>query len=292
MSVIPDPTTTKWVPLQGNLTERMAYWGAYNGSKVYNDGDCAVGADGILYMCVQNGTVGKAPIKWPGVGVPQGPVGPAGPQGVGIPSPVVNGQWVKGVGGVAVWSPITVDDVIGAAPKPTYATTLPASPVDGQEVILVDSLTAPTRTWRCRYNAQQTATAYKWEVLGGTPILGWSQGQVTVGQANAWINVVATAITIPIEGSYLFSASYRVNNGYGGTQHCYMMLWANSQGNVFGPQGLVGLNSGWWAVLSVSQFSASFAAGTTIGVAAHLNTGTPGYVGEVAWSAMPIRLWK
>jgi hypothetical protein len=29
----------------------------------------------------------------------------------GIPQPVVNGQWIKGVGGAAIWSPITVPDL-------------------------------------------------------------------------------------------------------------------------------------------------------------------------------------
>ena len=42
-----------------------------------------------------------------------------------------------------------------------YGTTLPASPVDGQEAILVDSVTNPTYQWRFRYNAGSTS-AYKW----------------------------------------------------------------------------------------------------------------------------------
>ena len=41
----------------------------------------------------------------------QGQQGNPGPAGVGVPVPVVNGQWVKGVGGAAVWSPITIPDL-------------------------------------------------------------------------------------------------------------------------------------------------------------------------------------
>jgi hypothetical protein len=41
----------------------------------------------------------------------QGGVGPQGPAGAGVPMPVVNGQWVKGVGGAAVWSAIADTDV-------------------------------------------------------------------------------------------------------------------------------------------------------------------------------------
>jgi hypothetical protein len=37
--------------------------------------------------------------------------GPQGPAGVGVPQPIVNGQWIKGVGGAAVWSAIADVDV-------------------------------------------------------------------------------------------------------------------------------------------------------------------------------------
>jgi hypothetical protein len=50
----------------------------------------------------------------------------------------------------------------------SYGTTLPGSPVDGQEAILVDSTTVPGYHWRFRYNAGDT-TANKWEYLGGRP---------------------------------------------------------------------------------------------------------------------------
>jgi hypothetical protein len=51
----------------------------------------------------------------------------------------------------------------------SYGTTLPASPVDGQEAILVDSLTNPTYQWRFRYNAGSTSP-YKWEFVGGSTL--------------------------------------------------------------------------------------------------------------------------
>jgi len=285
---VPDPATTKWVPLSGNVYDKMVYRGAYSGANTYNDGDCVVATDGILYICVQNGTTGKVPARWAGAGAPQGPAGPTGSQGVGVPSPVVNGQWVKGSGGAAVWSPITVADVVGAAAAPAMVTSLPASPVDGQEVLYVDSLTAPTRTWRCRYNAQST-NAYKWEVLGGTPLTGLNTTQQTVSAVTTWTNVVPTAITIPREGAYGLSGSLRVNNGYSGAQHIYMMMWTGTAGNVFGPQPLVGLNSGWWGTLAVSMFYYTlFAQG--LGMSVYINAGGPTYHGEMSWSAMPLRL--
>jgi hypothetical protein len=53
----------------------------------------------------------------PGLTGPTGPTGPPGPAGtpgapgVGVPVPVVNGQWIKGVGGAAVWAPIQNPDL-------------------------------------------------------------------------------------------------------------------------------------------------------------------------------------
>jgi len=49
-----------------------------------------------------------------------------------------------------------------------YGTTLPASPYDGQEAVLVDSLTNPSYQWRFRYNAG-SSSPYKWEFVGGYP---------------------------------------------------------------------------------------------------------------------------
>jgi hypothetical protein len=41
------------------------------------------------------------------------PAGQLPPPVGGIPTPIVNGQWIKGVGGVAVWAAITWADLTG-----------------------------------------------------------------------------------------------------------------------------------------------------------------------------------
>jgi len=56
----------------------------------------------------------------------------------------------------------------GAAGTVAYGTSLPASPADGQEAILVDSTTNATYAWRFRYNAA-ASSPYKWEFVGGSP---------------------------------------------------------------------------------------------------------------------------
>lgn len=89
-----------------------------------------------------------------------------------------------------------------AAPvsNPTYGTTFPASPANGQEHILVDSVTNPTYQWRFRYNAN--GGTYKWEFVGGDPALSFAAGlAMSLGSAGAWTTVSAP-ITIPRAGVY------------------------------------------------------------------------------------------
>src|SRR5262245_21101655 len=89
------------------------------------------------------------------------------------------GDWVAGTykeGDIVVYNGVAYVAVRQTTQTPvpwaagqaslSYGTTLPANPVDGQEAILVDSVTNPTYQWRFRYNAQSTS-AYKWEFIGG-----------------------------------------------------------------------------------------------------------------------------
>jgi hypothetical protein len=65
-------------------------------------------------------------------------------------------------------APAAAASPVGVIP---LVTALPATPFDGQECILVDSLTAPTRHERRRYNA----TSGKWAFLGGTMELAYAE---------------------------------------------------------------------------------------------------------------------
>lgn len=88
--------------------------------------------------------------------------------------------------------------------KPTYGTTLPASPVDGQEAILVDSLTNPAYTWRFRFNAQSTS-AYKWEFVGGIPtVVTYAASEA---QAQGWVIGANPFFDAPRAGEYYCSFS-------------------------------------------------------------------------------------
>ena len=86
-----------------------------------------------------------------------------------------------GVGGTGIFvpayirvsrvSPIPPSVAAGSFSAVYYGTTFPVSPADGQEAILVDSVTNPSYQWRFRYNAG-SSSPYKWEFVGGPP---WTQ---------------------------------------------------------------------------------------------------------------------
>jgi hypothetical protein len=99
--------------------------------------------------------------------------------------------------------------------RPSYATTLPTAPYDGQEAILVDSITNPTYQWRFRYNASSTS-AYKWEFVGGFPLQTGPMGSFSFNQNNAWVGMTGgPVLTVPRAGDYLvrYGASVYNNDG-------------------------------------------------------------------------------
>jgi len=98
---------------------------------------------------------------------------------------------------------------------PTYGTTLPASPVDGQEAILVDSVTAPTYQWRFRYNAGSTL-ASKWEFMGGAPAYAsvYTFETFTAG-SGTWANLATNGpqFVLPRMGDYTLEGFCMIHAG-------------------------------------------------------------------------------
>ena len=121
-----------------------------------------------------------------------------------------SGQIFSNVGGAGLPVPgflrITPANVVGT-PVVGVGTTLPASPYDGQEYVLVDSLTAPTYQWRFRYTASIT-DAYKWMFVGGAPAytaVETDESFSTVGTSD--LPTVGPQITIPRLGDYWVDAT-------------------------------------------------------------------------------------
>lgn len=133
-------------------------------------------------------------------------------------------------------APVITSATMSAAPFMT--------PYDGQEIILVDSVTAPTYDWRFRYNAQSTS-AYKWEFIGGPPMAAY---EVTAVQITAWL-ALGPVMTIPRRGVYICSGQ--------GNAYCisaasvYISLrWATYPGGV-----VLGDSSGVDYTLALQNFA-------------------------------------
>jgi len=94
----------------------------------------------------------------------------------------------------------------GALSVGAYGTSLPASPVDGQEYTLVDSTTTPTYTWRFRYNAG-SSSSYKWEFVGGAPLTAQSGAFSPTGDST-WRSGVS--VTMARAGEYQVQAGFFV----------------------------------------------------------------------------------
>jgi hypothetical protein len=100
----------------------------------------------------------------------------------------------------------------------SYGTTLPGSPVDGQEAILVDSTTNPTYQWRFRYNTG-SSSAYKWECVGGVPARVSVVTDESMATSSAWVDLatVGPSFVVPRAGDYdvLFGSDCYVNTTTG-----------------------------------------------------------------------------
>lgn len=222
---------TKWVGAAGGAD--LVYNGSFPANTPYTDGDIVVGSDGVTYMCVQPTSEDPTAVTWPrGIQIPPLEEGkwltveggaaswePLPPSGAEL---AYEGDYAAAAytdGDIVVydnkaWLCVTPTNTPpdpwpgGASPsnlvyKAGYGTTLPALPADGQEHILVDSVTAPAYQWRFRYNAQSTS-AYKWEFVGGAAwevfvAAGWG---TAFGTANWTFHSPVMSMTVPRPGDY------------------------------------------------------------------------------------------
>ena len=96
----------------------------------------------------------------------------------------------------------------GGLPVTPLVTALPASPFDGQEVILVDSLTAPTYTWRLRYVAAKASN--KWVFVGGAPLAGDNVAAAgSSGSTTYYTPAGAITLVVPVAGLYVIELGFR-----------------------------------------------------------------------------------
>lgn len=104
-----------------------------------------------------------------------------------------------------------------AASTISLVTALPGSPVDGDMVILTDSLTAPTFAWHLRYISAKATN--KWIFVGGSPRYAevLTEEAVTTGAFNP-LTTAGPSVAVPVAGSYVVEQGAATRNSAGNYQ--------------------------------------------------------------------------
>lgn len=86
-------------------------------------------------------------------------------------------------------------------------TALPGSPADGDEILFMDSLTAPTYTWHLRYISGKSSN--KWQFIGGSPMSSEvATSQTTGSTAYAALATAGPSIAVPVAGDYFVDVGF------------------------------------------------------------------------------------
>ena len=90
---------------------------------------------------------------------------------------------------------------IAASGGPSYVTSLPASPIDGQEIYYGADATNGI-IWHLRYRSA-SSSSYKWEYIGGSALTSYVD--TNEGRSSNTFGDLATvgpSITLPVNGNY------------------------------------------------------------------------------------------
>ena len=222
---------------------------------------------GDLILTRQDGTDINA-------GSVEGPAGSVGPTGPGVPNGGTTGQSLVKISNAdqaTGWSTIS-------APTVPIGLTLPASPANGDEAILVDSLTTPTYAWRFKYSTG-ISDANKWIFIGGAPIVVAGQAVMT---SASWTTLCS--ITVPRAGIYALVANSKNRIGGGSlTNPNQRVVVAGSQVYSNG-DGVTSLNFGIYAART-----SSIAASSVIQVD-YVGNATDAAYGAANLSVVPVRV--
>lgn len=117
---------------------------------------------------------------------------------------------------IVVW-----EDIGSGAAGVTYGTTPPASPVEGQ-LWLLPADASKGVMWMLRYRSGSAST-YKWEFVGGTPLYLEVLTNDALGSSGTWV-VDTNVLTAPRAGEYRVSFGYYCAASGASTIYCGVLV--------------------------------------------------------------------
>jgi hypothetical protein len=171
--------------------------------------------------------------------------------GNGAPGTIIVTEFYPGAGGVRVFSQ---DWSVGPPSNPQNGDVWYATNVDGNGVV-----------WQFRYNAT-SASAYKWEFIGGPDLTTGQQAGKQLGVANAWAQVASVALGRA--GDYNVYAAGQFNlypgNGlrYAGIGHSSGPTWSYQNGWTY-TGGVYDTFAGWNRITGIPAGASAICGGFT-----------------------------
>jgi microcystin-dependent protein len=172
----------------------------------------------------------------------------------------------------------------GDTSTPPLVTTLPANPVDGDEVYyLADD--SKGVIWHLRYRASSTSP-YKWEYVGGSPIMSGPQGSIITAATSGIAVSGGPGFALTLLGEYeveFGGRSQQVGAAAGGANQSWCL-------SVGGPTVFYTSQQVYEGGMSVLSQVLNVTVGVTLWLLVWTNTGND-TVFDTAWiKAKPIRL--
>jgi hypothetical protein len=186
---------------------------------------------------------------------------------------------------------------LGAVMPVAYGTTLPATPADGQEAILVDSITNPSfyPGWRFRYNAG-SSSPYKWEFVGGAPYFS----RPALGSAESFNNTTNVDLTntpsavLPRAGEYMleFGAAVVSNGGtWSAPYDTFMQLKTSGGGGVaIGPSPFTTASAAYGGGALASKYKHTASGSETITLYRRVGSAYTSRIWDPWLSILPVRV--
>lgn len=160
------------------------------------------------------------------------------------------------------------ETVLGADPGTQGGTcivvsALPTNPYDGQEVYYLASATKGV-VWHLRYRAA-SASAYKWEFLGGAALTAQQPDVTGIFGTGAWgtleqlaADTATNSIVIPLAGDYELQHNGTIEQNTVGTPHCYLAVGYGGTGAGVAVAGFVSIYEHGHAILDQNRNESVF----------------------------------